>query len=159
MESAGGIPDGDWAGTSRLWLDPGQPPHESELALSLRRAAGGRVLLAAYRWSHDGVEHHGVITTAVDARAGDPAMSWLDTFHTAGRLELLTAQSAAPGVIAAHYTFPAPEGPDWGWRIEVHPTATPRLLMFVITPDGEEAPAVEFVLARTTHGVQPPFLP
>jgi hypothetical protein len=41
-------------------------------------------------------------------------------------------------------SYPAPEGPDWGWRIEIEPKAPDafELCLFNIAPDGQEALAV-----------------
>jgi hypothetical protein len=49
------------------------------------------------------------------------------------------------GGISVQGSYPAPPGPDWGWRIVVEPRegAGFRLEMRNVTPEGEEAIAVE----------------
>lgn len=48
------------------------------------------------------------------------------------------------------------DGPDWGWRIALSsPNADDLLVrMYVATPAGEEAPAVESRYARSTGGTR-----
>jgi hypothetical protein len=49
------------------------------------------------------------------------------------------------GCMSALGSYSPPPGPDWGWRIilDADPEAGLRILMVNITPDGEEAPAIE----------------
>ena len=49
------------------------------------------------------------------------------------------------GCMSALDSYPAPPGPDWGWRIVLDADAESgiRILMYNITPDGDEALAVE----------------
>jgi hypothetical protein len=46
--------------------------------------------------------------------------------------------------------YAAPPDPDWGWRIALQPDSADqfRLIMYNISPDGEEMLAVEAVFSR-----------
>ena len=54
------------------------------------------------------------------------------------------------GTLAVQGTYPAPTGPDWGWKIVLDPSLPDglRMTMINISPDGEEALAVEAVYKR-----------
>ena len=58
------------------------------------------------------------------------------------------------GLVSVHGTYGAGEGPDWGWRITVEADGPDAFVMrmFNITPDGEEAPAVEATFTRVEGG-------
>jgi hypothetical protein len=58
---------------------------------------------------------------------------------------LLTGAHAGDGDVNVRGSYPAPERPDGGWRMTLEmPTPESLLLrMFNITPDGQEAWAVE----------------
>jgi len=49
------------------------------------------------------------------------------------------------GVITLVGSYEAPPGPDWGWRTVIEPVTDDsfKLLMYNITPEGEETIAVE----------------
>lgn len=53
--------------------------------------------------------------------------------------------------VRGHYQ--APTGPDWGWRIVVEPENENflNLIMYNITPAGEEALAVKAVYAKVVR--------
>lgn len=48
------------------------------------------------------------------------------------------------GVVSLRGSYPAPPGPDWGWRIELenHERASLVMRMINISPEGQEALAV-----------------
>lgn len=53
-------------------------------------------------------------------------------------------------LVNVRFAYPAPEGPDWGWRIAVceRPSGELVLQMTNVTPWGEEARAVRMVFRR-----------
>ena len=58
------------------------------------------------------------------------------------------------GAIAVRGSYAAPPGPDWGWRIVIRPAGKPALhiVMYNVTPGGQEALAVEATYAPTEPG-------
>ena len=57
----------------------------------------------------------------------------------------LRGTAETDGSITVHGTYAAPPGPDWGWRIDLLPGngSALRMVMYNITPDGQEVVAVE----------------
>jgi hypothetical protein len=55
-------------------------------------------------------------------------------------------------MVVVRGSYPAPTGPDWGWRIELDLRLADQLQMRMvnITPDGQEMLAVQAVYARSS---------
>jgi hypothetical protein len=54
------------------------------------------------------------------------------------------------GSLDVRGSYAAPPGPDWGWRtvIETGEEDSLQMLMYNVTPDGQEVPAVDAVYRR-----------
>lgn len=69
-----------------------------------------------------------------------------------GRGVFACSGRAAGGGVALRGTYAAPPGPDWGWRIDLIPTAaTLRIVLHNVFPagmGGQEAVAVEAEYTR-----------
>lgn len=142
---------GSWAGPSALWFAPGTPAFESEATARIHSTAGGRYLVVDYTWSHDGKpqEGHLVLRLAESPSAVDAV--WVDSFHQSGGFMLLAADGLSPSSLSARGSYPAPPGPDWGWRITLTAESHDQCLvmMYNITPEGQEAEAVRMTLRRS----------
>ena len=143
---------GTWHARNRLWFVPEGPTFDSDTTLVVERAVGDVITLLRYTWAHEGTTHDGVLLVRDTAPDAPPAMVWADSFHTGGTfMSLGPGQRTAQGVSATG-SYAAPPGPDWGWRIALEATAPSALTlrMYNITPEGEEALAVEAVYTRST---------
>ncbi|MBA3541375.1 MAG: hypothetical protein H0T79_17315, partial [Deltaproteobacteria bacterium] len=96
-----------------------------------------------YRWAHDGKSHAG--TLALRATGAD----FTDSFHAEQPLPL-EAVAGSWALVDVQGTYPAGDGPPWGWRIMVshRPTDELVLQMTNITPWGEDGRAVRMVCKR-----------
>lgn len=136
---------GTWSGTMTLytnWLPVKE--HASDSTLVVTPVAGGHFLSFGYTWSYEGKSKEGLLLIGNENDNDKVTASWVDSWHQSGKILQLEGDVTEDGVIKASGTFPAPPGPDWGWRIEVslHDGA-PRIAMFVTSPEGEEDPAVD----------------
>jgi hypothetical protein len=141
---------GQWEGHNKLWFEPTSAAIECATTAEVRGEAAGRMLVLRYAWSFEGKPCEGIVLLGDDVKAGRCDVAWADSFHNSDRLMPLTGPAAGDGVPDVRGSYPAPPGPDWGWRITLeHPTAETLLLrMYNITPDGTEALAVEASYAR-----------
>lgn len=141
---------GTWTGENKLWFMPDAPVHESATSATIRTVAGDRYLVIDYTWSHDGTGHDGhlVVRLADDLDPSD--MVWVDSFHQSASIMRLAGEAKSATTVTARGSYPAPTGPDWGWKIAVAAEASDRYVMRMwnITPDGQEALAVEAVYRR-----------
>jgi hypothetical protein len=146
---------GQWAGINRLWLTPNEPVRESETTASTALVAGDAFTTIRYTWAEGGQPQDGLLIVRNAAQPGEDAMVWIDSWHTGGEFMHFRGVHAGDSHMSAVGTYAAPPGPDWGWRIELAADASGslRILMVNITPDGDEALAVEARYARlsATH--------
>lgn len=140
---------GDWSGHNRLWLGPEEPVRESSTDATLTMAAG-RFLVITYTWSDKGKPQDGVLILRIAPQPGPFDMVWVDSFHTMGEFMRFEGRPGKDGAIEGTTKWSPGSGPDWGWRIAVSSTGREEfsVRMYIETPDGEEAPAVESIYSR-----------
>ncbi|MDX1626968.1 MAG: hypothetical protein R3323_10675 [Wenzhouxiangellaceae bacterium] len=127
--------DTEWAGSAELWLDPaGDKAEVSDASLQV---APSRI---DYTWSFRGKDQEGEIVL------GEEGLRWRDSWHQPEpvRLEPVRDHGA---LLAGEYSYSAPTGPDWHWRVKLaqRPDGTLVLQMTNIAPWGEEVRAVRMV--------------
>lgn len=132
---------GEWRGPNRLWLH-GPDPERSDGQL----VAGGRQL--SYTWEFQGEAQTGTLSCA--GPLGSLEARFQDSFHAQDGMTLHGAVQGAR--LRLFGTYPAGDGPPWGWRIELD-WADPEhltLRMFNLPPSDPEAIAVDLRGARVS---------
>ena len=127
-----------WVGQGELWLDPlGNTADTCAVSLEVHADK------ITYAWSHDGKPHTGTIALR------DGGADFTDTFHSSTTMAF-TSVSSTWALVELFGTYPAPEGPPWGWRITLahRPSDELVLQMTNITPWGEDGRAVRMVTRR-----------
>jgi Protein of unknown function (DUF1579) len=143
---------GDWEGTYQLWFEPDKLAGSGTQRGSIRTALGGRFLLHEYQGSCNGDAFSGIALYGhhIDERSWESA--WIDSFHTGTAMMFSTApvQDARFGVLGSYGDGQTPPGPRWGWRTEIEQPDEDHLVIVMtnITPQGEEAKAVEVRYVR-----------
>lgn len=139
---------GKWAGTSRLyrpWLPPEASESESESAASVALAARGKFVTVEYTWAVDGEQQEGLLLLGCEDGADDATAVWVDSWHMSDKSLACRGEVDASGAVSVLGSYPAPPGPDWGWRTVVAPgtDGSFAIIMYNITPEGEEMIAFE----------------
>jgi len=136
---------GEWAGENRLWLCTEEPARHSQATASVALAAQGRFATIRYTWAEEGQPQDGLLLLGMDPRRETWEAAWIDSWHMGDKIMLCRGAADAGGAISVRGAYAAPPGPDWGWRIEIHAEAADRfeMIMYNISPEGEEALAVE----------------
>lgn len=136
---------GQWEGRFRLWFEPGKLADESLQRGSIRVLLGGRVLLHEYTGHCAGEPMEGVALIAyhLDERRYESA--WAESFGTGTALMFSTGVSGDPRLSMLGSYSDGQGGSRSGWRtaIEQPDDDTLDLRMYNITPEGDEALAVE----------------
>ncbi|MBK8902663.1 MAG: DUF1579 family protein [Anaerolineaceae bacterium] len=139
---------GRWQGTNRLWLDPSEPASESAATAVLDLTAEGKIATLEYTWAYDDEDQQGfLMISQIKEKA---VAAWADCWHNHDGIMQMKGAAEESGELWVKGAYSAPPGPDWGWRLALHPDATDqfRLIMHNISPDGEEMLAVEAVFSR-----------
>lgn len=141
---------GKWKGVKRLWLTPDTPVKESESAASVELVAQGKYATIRYTWAEEGRPQDGLLLVRLAEELGKTDVVWVDSYHTGDAPMTFEGDAAGKGLLAVKGTWGPPDGPAWGWRIEFHSETDDALglTMYVVTPDGREALAVQADFAR-----------
>lgn len=136
---------GEWSGEKRLWLHPGAPVSESPSTAAVSLAANGRYAAIRYRWAYEDQPQEGLMVVRLAAEPSEADIYWVDSWHMADVPMLCRLEPGGKGLVSARGSYTPPTGPEWGWRIEIHADAADslRIIMYIITPDGEEGLAVQ----------------
>ncbi len=139
---------GSWSGRARLWFEADVLACDDGVEGETVAVGGGRWLRHDYTTRIEDKEHRG---SALIGRgpAGAWQVAWVDTFHTAGTGIMLSEGPASDNEVMVLGSYPAGEGPPWGWRTVYEPAGDALVVRHHnISPDGEETLAVQFDLER-----------
>ncbi len=141
---------GQWHGTNNLWLAPDQPARISESTATIRLAANGHFAVIEYAWADEGRAQDGLLMVGQESPSAAVTAAWVDSWHMGDKIMHCRGTVGSQGAVSVQGAYAAPPGPDWGWRISIRPETDHRFAfeMFNITPDGQEALAVQVGYAR-----------
>ncbi|MDF1504821.1 DUF1579 family protein [Roseisolibacter sp. H3M3-2] len=129
---------GRWTGSSRLvlsWETPSEYTSDSTAEVTV--VAGGRFVTIAYTWTHKDRPREGFLLAGRETKTEVAHASWVDSYHQREFPMTSRGTVTADGGIDVLGSFPAGDGPDWGWRTEVTPTADGFAIRMYVIPPGE----------------------
>lgn len=142
---------GGWKGTKTVWPGPGADAISSDVWLDARLAARGKSLVLSYDWTASGEAQQGELGFSLSTDLAAAQGWWIDSWHNDDAVMQLTGRVTESNVVMLSGTFPAPDGPDWGWDIQISTTETEMdIVMWVIPPGETGMLGVRYELIKST---------
>ncbi len=141
---------GDWEGECKTWFEPGKLADTSKVKGEIRKQLNGKFFRHTYQATMLGKPRKGEETLAYNSITKDFQVSWFDDFHMSECILFSVGPSSEGGFsVMAKYDTGADQ-PQWGWRTQYEIVDEDHLVItaYNITPDGQEAKAVETSYAR-----------
>jgi hypothetical protein len=141
---------GNWRGSGTLftpWRTPPEVEYDSAAFLS---AAARNFLKLEYTWEADGKPQDGLMLVSENKKDGSVVAVWVDSWHQGETFLLSKGTRTSTGDITVLGSYAAPTGPDWGWKTIIRAIGddTLEIIMYNVTPDGDEALAVRNTYRR-----------
>ncbi len=134
---------GNFTGTSRLQDPMNNIAEESPSSMTVTPMLGGKFVRLDYTWGYQGAPQEGSILVGFNPKSGEVTAHWIDGWHNGTRVMPCTGTSDGKNISVAG-SYPAPPGPDWGWKTVIEPGADSlTVTMYNVWPEGKEELAVE----------------
>lgn len=140
---------GQWIGTTKTWFEKDILADESAIAGEIESILGNKFIRFTYQGSLQNKALEGIMTWGYDLSNSRAECSWVDTFHMGTGILHSIGAAVADGFYATGSYGSSEYTEIWGWRTEITLRDDELIItMYNISPEGEEAKAVENKMKR-----------
>jgi hypothetical protein len=145
---------GKWRGINRLhttWIKE-NPVSETNSSAIIELTARGRFLKIEYDWTFEDSPQEGLILIGNENESDSIKAFWIDSWHLSDKFMVSEGRLDENDVISLKGFYTVPDNPDWGWRTIIEPESNNsfKIVMYNVSPEGEESLAVEMEFHRQT---------
>ncbi len=138
---------GKWKGINRLyttWIKE-NPVRETDSTAIIELTARGRFLKIEYDWTFEDTPQEGLILIGNETESASIKAFWIDSWHLSDKFMVSEGRLGEDDIIDLKGFYAVPNHPDWGWRTIIEPEndGSFKIVMFNVSPEGEESLAVE----------------
>lgn len=137
---------GEWNGTNRLYLSwMAESPFDSESKALVDFSAKGFFLKIEYDWFYEEKLQEGLILIGKEKKSELVRSFWIDSWHLSDKFMVSEGKVKDDGAVSIKGYYAVSDHPDWGWRtvIESENENAFKVIMYNVSPEGEETLAVE----------------
>jgi len=141
---------GQWKGTTRLWLNPEDPPQISETLAVFRPLLGGLFVREEYEGFSFGEKHKGYRTYGFEVGRKTAVCSWVDSIHMSTGMMHLEGTIGGPRIALSGRYYAGENNDQYGWRtvLEIDGKDRLKISQYNVMPDGESL-GMETLLQRS----------
>ena len=103
-----------------------------------------------YDWTFEESVQEGLILIGDEKDSDLIKAFWIDSWHLSDKFMVSEGRLDMQGAISLKGFYAVPEHPDWGWKTVIEPARgnSFKIIMYNVSPEGEESLAVEMELKR-----------
>lgn len=142
---------GKWRGTNLLyttWIVE-NPVSESDSSCIVEFAANEKFLKIEYDWIFENEKQNGLLLIGSEKDLGKAQAIWVDSWHMSDKFMICEGKYAGDSILMKGF-YKVPNHTDWCWRTDIvfSDENSFKIIMYNVSPEGEEDLAVEAIYDR-----------
>jgi hypothetical protein len=141
---------GNWDGRTRTWFEKDVLTDESPTSSNIVALLNKRFIRYEYRGTINGKPHEGLMVWGFDLGNDKCVCSWIDSFHMGTGIMFSEGSETRNGFSVTGKYSNSEMSEAWSWRTELEIINSDQFILraFNISPEGEEAKAIETINLR-----------